>query len=135
MDDSHLDQMVQHERSYTGASPFRVGENVGNVRFIIRDIGHHEGKSDDQVTVENHAAKVWIFQAFCHCPDNKLSLISLKKFNRVKLTINSRPEEFPAHGTDGWNVMRLNVTVINRPAAYVLKFRITLTDFFHQLQF
>ena len=78
MDDSHLDQMVQHERSYTGSSPFRVRENVGNVSFIIRNIGHHEGETDDQVTVENHAAKVWVFQAFCHCQVNKLSFISLK---------------------------------------------------------
>jgi len=33
--------------------------------------------------------------------------------NSLELTVNSWPEKFPTHGVHGWNMMRLNIAVIN----------------------
>ena len=56
--------MVKHEFSNASSTPIRMGEYVGNVSFVIRNVGDHECKADDQVSVKYNASEIGIIQAF-----------------------------------------------------------------------
>ena len=52
--------MVHHECANARISPLGVYEQEWDVGFIELDIWYHEPKPNDNLTIEDHHAEVWI---------------------------------------------------------------------------
>ena len=56
--------MVEHEFGDASPTPVRVGEQIWNVSFIVRDVWHHESKSYYEVAIKDYTSEIGIVQTF-----------------------------------------------------------------------
>ena len=68
---NYLAKVIEHKLCYADPPPLRMCEDKADVGLRVTDVRDHEGKSDDDSTIDDNAAEVGILQTFRHYGERK----------------------------------------------------------------